>query len=174
MRGRKPKPTALHKLEGTLSTTRHAGRRTEPRAEGVLDEPPDWMTDRQQAAWRYAIANAPRGVLTRIDRGVLAVWVEAEDRHRTASMMQARLDSQTNAPLLSKTKDGTVVPSPYLSIINRTALIMLKAASELGFSPASRPRLGTPPEIDDPGDEESPWRRLKVIYGGKTQPTTSE
>ena len=31
--------------------------------------------------------------------------------------------------------------SPYLPIINRQAVIMIKAASEMGFSPVSRPRV---------------------------------
>jgi hypothetical protein len=31
--------------------------------------------------------------------------------------------------------------SPYLPVINRQALIMLKAASERGFTPVSRPRI---------------------------------
>ena len=69
MRGRKPKPTALHDLHGTFRATRHKAREAEPKAVGdLLSEPPDWMTDGQQAGWRYAVENAPKGVLRRIDR----------------------------------------------------------------------------------------------------------
>jgi P27 family predicted phage terminase small subunit len=97
---------------------------------------------------------------------MLAVWVEAEERHRTAATMQAQLDQGTKLPLLTKTKDGTAVASPYLGIMNRAAAIMIKAASELGFSPAARPRLAAS-ATQDPADEHSPWARLKVIHGGK-------
>ncbi len=170
MRGRKPKPTALHKLHGTLNTTRHAnGRSGEPVAEGdLLPEPPGWMSEGQQAGWRFAVEHAPKGILKAVDRGMLAVWVEAEERHRTAAAMQARLDQGAKLPLLTKTKDGTAVASPYLGIMNRAAAIMIKAASELGFSPAARPRLAAS-AAQEPSDEHSPWARLKVIHGGKAE-----
>ena len=170
MRGRKPIPTDLHKLRGTLNTTRHGkGRSGEPEAAGDLPpEPPGWMSEGQQAGWRHAVEHAPRGILKAIDRGMLAVWVEAEERHRTAATMQAQLDRGTKLPLLTKTKDGTATASPYLGIMNRTAAIMIKAASELGFSPAARPRLAASATQDLP-DEHSPWARLKVIHGGKAE-----
>lgn len=165
MRGRKPKPTSLHRLAGTLNVTRHADRKREPKAVGDLPaEPPDWMTDAQQAGWRYAVENAPSGVLKRIDRGMLATWVEAEERHRTATMMQAKLDLGSPTPLLVKQKDGPLVVSPYIGILHKTAIIMIKAASELGFSPASRPRLVASAAEDA---DESPWAGLQVIDGGK-------
>ncbi|GAC1477372.1 MAG: phage terminase small subunit P27 family [Bradyrhizobium sp.] len=167
MRGRKPVPTNLHKLRGTFHVTRHGkGREGEPEAVGdLMSEPPDWMTDSQQSGWRYAIDNAPRGVLRRIDRGILALWVQAEDRDRTASMMQASLDAKTNLPLLLKNKAGNATVSPYVWIAMKNAVVMIKAASELGFSPASRPRLFGRTDIDE--DDESPWAALQVIPGGK-------
>jgi hypothetical protein len=42
------------------------------------------------------------------------------------------------------------IQSPYLPIINRQGLIMLKAASELGFTPASCPRTQVLPLRDLP------------------------
>lgn len=167
MKGRKPKPTALHELSGTLNATRHKDRKREPKAVGDLGaEPPEWMTDEQQAGWRYAVENAPAGVLKRIDRGMLATWIEAECRHRTATMMQAKLDAGSATPLLVKQKDGPLVVSPYIGILHKTALIMMKAGSELGFSPASRPRLIA--SEDSQQDEDDPWSGLQVIVGGKS------
>jgi P27 family predicted phage terminase small subunit len=168
MRGRKPVPTDLHKLRGTLNPTRHGkGRAGEPEVVGDLPAaPPDWMSEAQQAGWRHAVEHAPRGILKPIDAGILAVWVAAEERHRTAAMMQAQLDQGTKLPLLTKTKDGTAVASPYLGIMNRSAALMIKAASELGFSPAARPRLAAQ-VAEAPADAQSPWARLKVIHGGK-------
>jgi P27 family predicted phage terminase small subunit len=167
MRGRKPVPTELHKLRGTHNATRHGkGRSGEPEAPGeLLPEPPEWMTPVQQAGWCYALQHAPRGILKQIDRGLLAIWVEAEARHRTAATMQAQLDQATSMPLLTRTKDGTAVQSPYVGIMNRAAALMIKAASELGFSPAARPRLAA--GGSDLGEAKSPWTQLKVIHGGK-------
>jgi phage terminase small subunit len=77
-------------------------------------------------------------------------------------MTQARLDLANNLPLLTKTKDGTAVASPYLRIMNHAALIMLRCGGELGFSPASRPRIqlipsGGPRLIEG---ELDPWDEL--------------
>ena len=68
-RGRRPKPTALHSLHGTLNSTRHKHRETEPEALGLLEEPPDFLTESQKEGWRYAIAHAPLGIVRMIDRG---------------------------------------------------------------------------------------------------------
>jgi P27 family predicted phage terminase small subunit len=181
MKGRKPKVTALHELHGTVNVTKHARRKLEPEAVGELFEAPEWLTESQQAGWRYAVANAPRGVLRRIDRGMLAVWVEAEDRHRVAITMQAQLDRGSTMPLLTKNRDGTVGISPYLSIATRAAAVLMKCASELGFSPASRPRLAgatggprdidaRPAHLDDEYADPSVFdrmRRLQLVQGGR-------
>jgi P27 family predicted phage terminase small subunit len=165
MRGRKPKPTALHKLEGTFNVTEHRHRAHEPVAPGDLQpDAPTWMTPDQQAVWQYAIEHAPKSLLKMIDQGALAVWVIAEDQHRQATVNQAKIDATNALPLLSRDKNGMAVVSPYVGVINRAGLRMLRAATELGFSPAARPRLvaDTPPVIDT-----SPWAQLSVIDGGR-------
>jgi hypothetical protein len=87
----------------------------------------------------------PKGVAKKIDRGMLLIWVEAEDRHRTAMMMQAGLDSSASLKLLIRTSVG-LMPSPYNDILDKTAKLMLRACQELGFSPAARPRIHATPE----------------------------
>ena len=47
--------------------------------------------------------------------------------------------------MLVKTRAGDLIQSPYLGIANRAAALRLKAASELGFTPTSRPRLAGEP-----------------------------
>ncbi len=44
-----------------------------------------------------------------------------------------------------KAPSGFPVQSPYVSIANRQAEIMMRIASEFGFTPASRSRISTPP-----------------------------
>jgi P27 family predicted phage terminase small subunit len=107
-------------------------------------------------------------VLRAADRGVLAVWCEAEEHHRVATEAQARLDAGSSLPLLAKGKEGQPVPSPYLRIINHAALLMLRAASELGFSPAARPRLAAGGDAGGAGEDgASAWGELEVIRGGR-------
>src|SRR5215831_16481499 len=136
MRGRRPKPTTLHKLHGTFNVTDHGrSRSSEPIAEGDLDrEPTKWLTASQKDGWRYAIDHMPKGVAKKIDHGVLLIWVEAEDRHQTAMMMQARLDVDATLKLLIRTPVA-LMASPYNDILDKTAKLMIRAAQELGFSP---------------------------------------
>ena len=80
----------------------------------------------------YAIEHAPPGLLKRIDRGVMVVWVCAEDTHREATQKTAQIG------MLIKTPEGAAAQSPYMRIAARQGEIMLRAAALLGFSPASR------------------------------------
>jgi P27 family predicted phage terminase small subunit len=140
--GRKPKPTVLHRLHGTLRT-RHASRAREPVMTDDIDPlaPPADLSEAERASWQFAIAHAPRGVLKSIDTSVLRIWVEHEVRYILAKQKQEELNQRTGLPMLIKTKSGDYVESPYVKIMNKTALIMLRAASELGFTPVARPRL---------------------------------
>jgi phage terminase small subunit len=144
LRGNRPKPTELHRIRGTLRSHHKKRLQTEPIAHGDLATmpPPAWMSDSQQDGWRYAIAHAPRGVLKMIDAGVLATWVLAEDRQRTAALHQAMLDRDSKLRLLVNGGKNGLLESPYIGIMHRTAKLMLKAAAVLGFSPAARPRFG--------------------------------
>lgn len=169
--GRKPVPTALKKLRGTIHVTKEKERQYEPVPEVDLStEPPHWLTDDQQASWRYAMTHAPRGLLKAIDRGPLVAWCVAESRHRTAAMAQARIDVGRDWPLLQPGKDGKPVISPYVTIMERSELIMLRHADALGFTPASRPRIalvpGTRPPPTIEGEvEPDPWDQLGALHG---------
>ena len=134
MRGRKPVPTVLADLHGR--PRKAPPPKNEPKPVGDLSDAPEWLSEAQKSGWLYALRHAPPGLLKRLDRGALAVWVVAEDLHRQAAVAQGKNQ------LLVKTPNAEIpIQSPYLPIINRQALIMLKAASELGFSPVSRPRI---------------------------------
>ena len=41
-----------------------------------------------------------------------------------------------------KTKDGNAIQNPFLPMVNRQALIMMRAGAEMGFSPSSSASLG--------------------------------
>jgi P27 family predicted phage terminase small subunit len=134
MRGRKPVPTHLKVIRG------NPGKRplneNEPVPEGALVDPPEWMAESQKAGWNYAIENAPAGLLKKLDQSVLAAWVVAEDLHRRAAAMIEKFGILTKAP-----NTGLPIQSPYLPVVNKQAQIMLKAAEQLGFTPAARSRI---------------------------------
>jgi P27 family predicted phage terminase small subunit len=128
--GRKTQPLLLKQLHGNPND--HALPTDVPEGVGELWAPPDYFDDEQRAQWDYALENAPPGLLTATDREVLVTWVLAAVIRAKAAREIDRLG------LLTKTKDGNVIQNPFLPILNRQALIMLRAGAEMGFSPSSR------------------------------------
>ena len=88
-----------------------------------------------------------------------------EDLHREAAIAQTEVGLlmriKTRATL-NQDDPGVPAASPYINIINQQAKIMLKAASELGFTPVSRPRVYGGPSVQAPhfdsgsNEEEDP------------------
>ena len=150
MKGRKPVPTHLKLVHGNPGKRRL--NRNEPRPVGDLLAAPDWMGEAQAAGWAYAIASAPPGLLRRLDRAVLAAFVVAEQLHGQAIAGVARTG------LLTQGSMGQPVPNPLLKIATLQALVMVRCASELGFTPASRSRINAPvggaPGPDGRGSDE--------------------
>lgn len=134
MRGRKPKPTYLRVLDG------NAGRRPtngdEPQPVGALEEcpPPEELSDEQKAVWRKAIANAPPGLLRKLDWGVFEQWVVHHANFLDASRRVAK-----SGQLIKKGEGWDW--NPYMSIMNKQSALALKCAAELGFTPSSRSRV---------------------------------
>ena len=135
MRGRRPKPTAIRRLEGNRGK-----RGLEPRRAGAARRPAALpRASRLVAAGRVAPGGAgtlhAMGVLTTIDRAALAAycqayarWVEAEEKLE-------------ETPPLFKTPSGYVQQSPWLGIANKQLELMGRYMTELGMTPASRSRV---------------------------------
>ena len=127
-------PTALRILRSNAKDAARLAKR-QIETPGDLADAPDWFNSEQKLDWAYAIANAPRNVLKRIDKALLAAFIVALDTHRRATVAMA-------ATLLVKSPtQGLPIQSPYLPIINRQAMLMTRMASELGFTPCSRARI---------------------------------
>ena len=135
MRGDKPKPNELKILRMTGKKAERLARKITP-TPGPLIEPPEWLTAEQKLEWHYAIENAPRNVLKKIDKCVLAGFIIAQDTHRKASIAMARSELLVKSPT-----QGLPLQNPYLPIVNRQMVIMTRAAGELGFTPCSRARI---------------------------------
>lgn len=111
-----------------------------PEGRGDLWAPPEWFNDEQRAEWHYALNNAPLGLLTATDRGVLSIWCVASVEYAKAVGEVRRLGQ------VVKTTEGNAIQNPFLGIVNRQANIMMRSGAEMGFSPASRMGLGQPGE----------------------------
>jgi P27 family predicted phage terminase small subunit len=154
MRGRKPVPTTLRTLHG--NPRKVALPKFEPKPAGDLCDPPAWLSEGQLTSWNYALAHAPSGLLKRIDRAALLDFVVAENLHQEAAAAQAKVGLLVRVKTKATAgKDDPGVPtaSPYINIINQQAKIMIKAASELGFTPVSRPRIGAGAPLPPPVTE---------------------
>jgi P27 family predicted phage terminase small subunit len=145
MRGRKPKPTRLKALTG------NPGKRPlnpdEMRPNPEIPECPPELSQAARAEWDRLTGELGKfRIITALDRAALAsycsaygMWLEATQAVRTHGLMV-------------KSPSGYPVQSPYVSIVNRQAEIMMRIASEFGFTPASRSRIHTPKENDDEPD----------------------
>ena len=125
------------------------------------------MSPAQRKLWRELLADAPRGVLRRIDAALLGNYVELLDRYVRLVEAQRQLDLAQPMPFLVKGPAGAVL-SPYLRAINHCVLLLTRLATEMGFTPAARAGLpvpGTAASEDDDG-----WNmlgRLRLIHGDK-------
>jgi P27 family predicted phage terminase small subunit len=172
-RGRKPKPPALHRLQGTFQPVRHAAREANmPKAEGDLIHlpPPDHLDDAHQRVWKEVVSRAPAGVLAYADIYLLDAFVKQIVIVRRAGAAQDMLDQGKQLPYLAKNNKGGPQLSPYIGAVRRATAEMTRLAAELGFSPASRVRLlaGVPGAPTPPVPQtDDPWESFTVIPGGK-------
>ena len=149
MAGRKPLPVAVKKIKGTLQRCRTNPH--EPRPAGVLGEPPEYMSDTAKEAWRYAVTNAPIGLLSSLDAAVLERWANCAGLYREAL---AKINRAGVAGMIVKTPSGILRRSPLMDVIRDLAMEMKGYESEMGFTPASRSRVQVP---ESATHEHDPW-----------------
>jgi P27 family predicted phage terminase small subunit len=153
MRGRKPTPTMLKRLHGV--EPRRINRH-EPIPPSDLPPCPKHFTAEQAELWEFALTNAPPGMVKSLDIGLLEAWCVAYSIHRAATTELSR-EGLLTVPGI-KDPDRRVA-APQIGIINRTAALLLRLSSELGFSPTARTRVqvANPHSLfaayDDPSSE---------------------
>jgi phage terminase small subunit len=142
MRGRKPVPTAIHRLRGTFNPTRHGRRGAgEPLPASDLSvEPPSYLSQLERECWRDLCQLAVPGVLTVADRPLVEI----------AARLWAEMRS----------------PDPRAGTIGHARLGRLMAClASMGMTPADRSRVAAarpPPEDDE-------WAELKLITGDRSE-----
>lgn len=148
IRGRKPKPTAQRKLTG------NPGRRPMP-AELDLDASapacPQHMDPEARREWQRVVKLLDRaGVLTQVDRGILAAYCRAwslfveADKHvqdegsMLVSSPKAKEDPETGEIQVT---GGAPYQSPWVHQLTSAAKAMVNYAAELGMTPVARTRV---------------------------------
>jgi P27 family predicted phage terminase small subunit len=145
MSGPPRKPTAWRRMEGNRG--KKAWNHAEPVPPEGVPDCPEHLSEEAREEWHRLVETlVSMGVITIVDRAVLAAycqaygrWVEAEERLR-------------ETPLLIKTPSGYVQQSPWLGIANRQMELMGRYMAEIGLTPASRSRvIASSMAASDPG-----------------------
>ena len=136
MRGRRPKPTRLKVLTG------NPGKRplnsAEPKPDPAVPECPVELGPVAKREWDRLIGElAVLRIMTNLDRAALAAYCGAYAMWAEATEAVQKYGTMVKSPT------GYPVQSPYVSIANRQAEIMMRIASEFGFTPASRSRISS-------------------------------
>lgn len=113
--------------------------KNEPRPEVAIPDCPPELGPVARQEWERLSGELGRlKILTALDRaalaaycGAYALWAEA-----TAAIQQYGT--------MVKSPSGYPIQSPYVSVANRQAEIMMRIAAEFGFTPASRSRISSP------------------------------
>jgi P27 family predicted phage terminase small subunit len=137
MRGRRPKPTRLKLLTG------NPGKRPlnerEPEPEPTIPDCPRELGAVARQEWdRLADELGKLRIITNLDRAALAAYCGAYALWAEATEQIEKYGSMVKSP------SGYPQQSPYLAIANRQTEMMMRIASEFGFTPASRSRISTP------------------------------
>jgi P27 family predicted phage terminase small subunit len=111
----------------------------EPEPDGDLCDPPPAfsrgkLAARLQAEWREIIADAPEGLLKRLDKHCLQRYVVALVTFNDA-------DERVQEAGLVVTIRGQTMQNPFLKVRNDANAIMNQLSDQLGFSPAARTRV---------------------------------
>lgn len=111
----------------------------EPRPEPVVPDCPAQLGPVARQEWdRLAGELGGLRILTALDRAALAAYCNAYGLWAEAVEAIQKYGTMVKSP------SGYPIQSPYVSIANRQAEIMMRIASEFGFTPASRSRISTP------------------------------
>ncbi|MDL1909714.1 phage terminase small subunit P27 family [Chloroflexi bacterium CFX6] len=151
MRGRKPKPTKLKKLEG------NPGKRKlnmkEPKPTVSIPSCPAHLKGEARQEWNRIVKELyALGILVQMDRAALASYCGAYGHWVDAEKHLAKEDA------VILTDKGNLVQNPYMQIAKRSMDQMVKFAAEFGMTPSSRSRVKV--EQADPEEELE-----KMLFG---------
>jgi P27 family predicted phage terminase small subunit len=112
----------------------------EPRPEPALPECPPELSPPARREWERLSGELSKlNLITKLDRGALATYCGAY------ALWAEAMEHIQKYGTIVKSPTGYPIQSPYLAVANRQAEIMMRVASEFGFTPASRSRITAPP-----------------------------
>jgi P27 family predicted phage terminase small subunit len=144
MRGRKPLPSNVVRLRGNPGKRRLND--AEPRPSPRVPTCPACLDGEARKEWKRLVAElAQLGLLTRLDRGLLAAYCQAHALWVEAVSSIGRYGTMVKSP------NGFPMQSPYIAVANKQVEIMVRIASEFGMTPSSRTRI----RVGEPTPEDA-------------------
>lgn len=142
--GRKPKPTATHKRQGTFRADRHTDG---PDLPAGLGHPPAHLDNIAKREWRRVVPMLTEaGTLKQTHRAAMTGYCRSWSLYVEADKVV-----QKDGMMLLSAKTGQFYASPYLHAMTAAMKQMVAFAAELGMTPVSEARLKTGPvEERDP------------------------
>jgi len=142
--GRKPKPPELRLVEG------NPGHRpipeNTPKPSPKAPKRPSWLLPEAKREWSRVVPHLERlGLLTVVDRAVLAAYCQAWARYREA---EEAIDREG---VVRVTEKGYPVQNPAVSIARNMMNQVRAFAAEFGLTPSARGRIQLPETDDDDG-----------------------
>jgi len=144
-KGRKPKPTALKKLEGNPGRRPLNGSEPQPRSD--CPECPAWLSDEAKEEWNRIAPELHRlGLLTYVDMAALAGYCESWAQYQRA----VKYINENGDFFVMYNEDGSVrymQQVPQVAIASNALKHVRAFAAEFGLTPSSRSKLNVkPPE----------------------------
>lgn len=138
-KGRKPKPSNVHKLHGNPG--KRARNTKEPRPAVCIPKPPKHISRIAKREWRRVTPELEAlGIISEIDRSALAAYCQTYARWVSAEEKLAKYGEIVKSP------NGYPIQSPYLGIANTALKFLRDFAAEFGMTPSSRSRVSTTSE----------------------------
>jgi len=145
--GRKPKPTAMKKLEGNPGKRKLNTK--EPMPGKGMPDCPSWLLPLAKEEWeRLCEKLSQMGVLTEVDRAAFAAYCQSYARWKEAQ------DHINSEGATYETENGMQRPNPWVAICNTEQRLMMQAASEFGLTPSARSRIMAATAKDESADDD--------------------
>ena len=155
MRGRKPKPTEVKKLEGNPG--KRAINKKEPKPESVVPRCPSHLPKTAKAEWaRITKELKTLGLISRIDRAALVAYCQA-----WADYIEANQTIDEQGAVIVSEKGGAY-QNPWVGIKNNALNRLIRISAEFGMTPSSRSRV----QADKPDEEDE---IAAMLFGSKVK-----
>ena len=140
-RGRKPKPSHLKVVTGTLHPSRE--NRQEPKPKVSMPSPPSHLSEEAKEEWERLCKDLYNlGILTELDRAALAAYCQAYGRWVQAERAFAEMaEGSPSGGMVVMTKNDNAIHNPLVGAANKAMADMMRYASEFGMTPSSRSRI---------------------------------